>query len=125
VVKRDNKLDYNGYLAFSNDSLYLAKEIFSRALEQDPFNETALLYLGWTLRKSGDYQTSTATALKLLSVHPESEPARELMIWNYLDTKQFDKALEKATELYGINPKYPSALQLLTAAKASPATGKK
>ena len=124
VVKRDNQLDYNGYLAYRNDRLDLAKDTFGHALEQDPTNETALLYLGWTQRKSGNYSGSTATAEKLLSIHPESEPARELIIWNYMDNKQFGQAVEKASELCRINPKYPSAKQLLTAAQDSAAAGK-
>ncbi|MFH0761493.1 MAG: phospholipid carrier-dependent glycosyltransferase [Bacteroidota bacterium] len=124
VMKRDNRMDYNGYRAFRNDSLDLAKDNFYHLLEQDPSNETALLFLGWTLRKSGDYSGSNATAEKLLLIHPESEPARELMIWNYLDEKQFKQALEQASDLYRINPKYPSAKQLLTAAQDSAITGK-
>lgn len=124
VIKRDNQLDYKGYLAFKEDSLIQAKDDFVRALELDPCNETALLYLGWTLRKSGDYAGSTAMAGKLLSRHPESEPARELIIWNHLDNKQFQEALKKASELYRLNPKYPAAMRLLAAAQDSAATGR-
>jgi hypothetical protein len=113
VVKRDNQMDYLGYQAFKNDSLEQAEGYLSRSLQKDSANETALLYLGWTLRKSGDYPGSIAAAKKLLSVHPESEPARELIIWNFLNTRQFNLALEQASELFRINPKYPTATQLL------------
>lgn len=124
VVKRKNKLDLQGYQLFNSNEYSQAADILREAVLDDPGNETAWLYLGWSLRKMNRIDESNEAALHLLGIHPESEPARELLIWNNLDSKQFDRALMIADTLFQMNHKYPPASQLRSAARDSLASVK-
>ena len=119
IVKRVTNLDFFGYQYFIEGKFRDAKKALDQALRVEPGNETALLYLGWTLRRSGDYSRSVEMAEKLLALHPESETARELIIWNYLDTRQFEKALICAEALQLANFRFEPASRLLQAARDS------
>ncbi len=119
VINRPDKGDLAGYRLFASGQYPESAKILEAFTEQDPGNETAWLYLGWSLRKMHDYVGSDMAAGELLRLHPESEPARELKIWNYLETRRFTEALEQANELNRINPRYPPAARLLSAATDS------
>jgi len=119
VLHREDKRDLLGYELFTSGHYAESVDCLKAATRDDPGNETAWLYLGWSLRKINDLPGSDEAATRLLLIHPESEPARELMIWNYLDTKRFDQALKLAGELFRMNPKYPPAIALKTAAQDS------
>lgn len=116
IIKRPSLADQEGFTAFHREEYPLATHLFREALEADPFNETAWLYLGWSLRKSGDLNGSSEAAENLTAIHPEGEPGYELLIWNYLDSGKFRQALQQAEELHQMNPKYPPALKLRAAA---------
>lgn len=116
VLKRMSKNDFIGYTLFTEGKYPEAAVALRAAVSSDPGNETAWLYLGWTLRKMKDYRVSGINAGKLLQIYPDSEQAHELLIWNYLDTKRFSEALVLAEELNRINPKYPPGIRLKAAA---------
>ncbi|MFA5814758.1 MAG: glycosyltransferase family 39 protein [Bacteroidales bacterium] len=119
VLHREDKRDVQGYQLFTTGRYPESASILKAVTRDDPGNETAWLYLGWSLRKIHDPEGSDQAANKLLRIHPESEPARELLIWNYLDSKRFDQALQLADELYRLNPKYLPAITLRAAARDS------
>jgi len=116
VLQRKDKRDLTGYQLFTSGQYPESAGILRTAVADDPGNETAWLYLGWSLRKLKDWPGSDHAAARLLRIHPESEPARELLIWNCLDSKRFDQALLLADELVKLNPKYTPATSLKAAA---------
>jgi tetratricopeptide (TPR) repeat protein len=116
IVRRVTHADHEGCTAFKNRDYPGAIDSFEKALEADPYNETAWLYLGWSLRNSGDLTGSSEAAKTLIDIHPESETPRELLIWNHLDSGSFREALRLADELLRMNPKYPPATALRKAA---------
>jgi len=119
VLHRGDKRDLKGYRLFTTGRFSESADILKKVAGDDPGNETAWLYLGWSLRKMQDWNGSDQAANRLLLIHPESEPARELLIWNCLDTKRFEQAAKVAEELYRLNPKYKPATTLKTAAADS------
>jgi tetratricopeptide (TPR) repeat protein len=119
VLKRIDKRDLKGYHLFTSGNYEEASRILKSVSRDEPTNETACLYLGWSLRKMSDWNGSDSAGNQLLKIHPESETARELLIWNDLDTHHFDQAKKLAEELFLLNPKYPPARSLLAAAKDS------
>ncbi|MFO7616174.1 MAG: hypothetical protein R6V75_02900 [Bacteroidales bacterium] len=118
IVRRTARHDYQGITAYSEGDYGEAVRLLQLAAESEPCNLSALLYLGWSYRRSGQTELSDAAALQLLDVHPESEPARELLIWNRLDQNDRQKAREWAEELIRANPKYPPASKLLNLTEA-------
>jgi 4-amino-4-deoxy-L-arabinose transferase-like glycosyltransferase len=119
VLRRSDKRDLRGYRLFEAGHYDESAKLLRAVTIADPRNETAWLYLGWSLRKLNDYQGSEQAAQEILRQHPESEQARELLIWNYLNTKRFEQAATLADELNRLNPKYPPALQLMAASQDS------
>jgi hypothetical protein len=119
VLERKDKRDLKGYRLFMAGEYSESAEILKAVTREDPGNETAWLYLGWSLRKSKDFGGSNEAAMKLKAIHPESEPARELLIWNFLGTGRFAEADVLAGELYRMNPKYKPAGTLRDAARDS------
>ncbi|MDD2570474.1 MAG: hypothetical protein PHN30_00880 [Bacteroidales bacterium] len=113
IVKRVYNFDTKGITAYSTGNHDEAIRLLRRAIEVERCNLAAYLYLGWSYRKTGQLEASNSVAYQLLQVHSESEPARELLIWNYLDLKDLSKARILAEELFRINPKYPPVDQLL------------
>jgi hypothetical protein len=122
VLHRSDKRDVEGYQLFANGKFPESASIFKAVTHDDPGNETAWLYLGWSLRKLKDTNGSDQAANQLLRIHPESEPARELLTWNLLDSKQFNQALQVAEELCRLNPKYQPGIALRAVASDSVAT---
>jgi len=118
IVRREDKNDFYGYQAFMEGRFADAVNGLSGIAGGGGCNETALLYLGWSLRKLGNYERSQELAARLLKIHPESEPAFELSIWNYLDTGETDKARALSEELFRLNPKYPPAGRFLKNVKS-------
>jgi hypothetical protein len=119
VLHRTDKRDVLGYGLFSEGKYEEAVQKLKAVTEDDPANETAWLYLGWSYRKLNITEASNAAARALLAIHPESEPARELLIWNQLGSKNFEEANRYALELFALNPKYPPAATLLAASRDS------
>jgi hypothetical protein len=107
VIQRNDRLDLQGYRLFMDGRYDEASAILRETLEKDPGNETAWLYLGWSLRKTGDLDGSNRAAVELIRIYPESERGRELLAWNYLDTRRFREAGQTVDELIRLNPKFP------------------
>jgi len=119
VMHRVDKRDFQGYELFKRGQYDESARVLQEYLRKDSTNETAWLYLGWSLRKIRATDASDQAARQLLRIHPESEQGRELLIWNCLDTKRFSTALTWADQLYQLNPIYPPSLKLRAAARDS------
>ena len=119
VLHRGDKRDLAGYRLYLSGRFAESASVLQDFTRSDPGNETAWLYLGWSLRKMHDFNASENAADQLLKLHPESEPARELKIWNYLESGRFGEASKLSEELWKINPRYGPAVKLRTAARDS------
>jgi hypothetical protein len=119
VLHRQDKRDTEGFRLFGEGKYAESANILEAVTRTDPGNETAWLYLGWSLRKMDDIKGSDQAAKELLGIHPESEPARELLVWNCLNSKRFSEALKWADDLIVVNPKFQPAISLRDAARDS------
>ena len=75
-----------------------------RGLAED--NQEADVYnlLGYTLRKTGDYDTSLTYYNKALALQPDYKPAREYLGELYVETGHMDKAHEQLAALAKLCP---------------------
>jgi Flp pilus assembly protein TadD len=75
-----------------------------RGLAED--NQQADVYnlLGFTLRKTGDFDTSLTYYQKALDLEPDHKAAREYLGELYVDTGKMDKAKEQLTSLTQLCP---------------------
>lgn len=119
ILHRTDKRDFKGYELFDKSLYAQSAAILQDYTRDDPGNETAWLFLGWSLRNMHNLNASDQAANQLLRIHPESEQSRELLIWNCLDTKRFDQALKLADELFLLNPIYQPSATLRAAARDS------
>jgi len=119
VVKRTVTSDAEGFISYRNGQYTEAIQLFEKALQTDPCNETARLYLGWSHRKLGDLSRSQGAARDLLKIRPGSETAYELMIWNYIDQKNLTEAELLHRTLIELNPKYDPFRSILKNVKSN------
>jgi hypothetical protein len=106
IVKRIDKSDFQGFTLYKNEQYLEAVPLLRSAINSDPCNETAYMYLGWSYRKLGETGQSQSTARDWLKIFPESETAHELLIWNNLDQNHIQEAEELNRQLLELNPKY-------------------
>ncbi len=119
ILHRTDKRDYQGFRLFEDGRFDQAAATLAAVTKEDPGNETAWLYLGWSLRRLNNPAASNQAAEQLLKIHEGSEQARELMIWNDLDTRKFEEALRLSEELERYNPYFEPAKTLVKAARDS------
>jgi tetratricopeptide (TPR) repeat protein len=75
-----------------------------RGLVEDYQQADVYNLLGFTLRKTGDYQTSYAYYLKALELEPDHKAAREYLGELYIETGQMAKAREQLAVLVKLCP---------------------
>lgn len=75
-----------------------------RGLVEDYQQADVYNLLGFTLRKTGDYQTSYAYYTKALELEPNHKAAREYLGELYVETGQMDKAKEQLAALEKLCP---------------------
>ena len=119
VLHRIDKRDLTGYQLFSAGKFNESAILLNEFVRDDPGNETGWLYLGWSLRKMHDFEGSDKAANRLLELYPESETARELKIWNFLESRRYQEASQLAGDLWKINPRYGPAASLRAASRDS------
>jgi Flp pilus assembly protein TadD len=84
--------DYKGALAELRD------------LAEDTQNADVYNLLGFTLRKTGDFETSLSYYRKALDLQPDHKAAREYLGELYVQTGQMDKAKEQLAALVKLCP---------------------
>jgi Flp pilus assembly protein TadD len=84
--------DYKGALAELRD------------LAEDTQNADVYNLLGFTLRKTGDFETSLSYYRKALDLQPDHKAAREYLGELYVQTGQMDKAKEQLAVLVKLCP---------------------
>jgi tetratricopeptide (TPR) repeat protein len=75
-----------------------------RGLVEDYQQADVYNLLGFTLRKTGDYQTSYAYYTKALELEPDHKAAREYLGELYVETGQMEKAKEQLAALTKLCP---------------------
>jgi tetratricopeptide (TPR) repeat protein len=75
-----------------------------RALAEDTQQADVYNLLGYTLRKTGDYETSLTYYTKALQLQPDYKPAREYLGELYVETGNIGKAREQLAALAKLCP---------------------
>ncbi|MBM3732114.1 MAG: tetratricopeptide repeat protein [Acidimicrobiia bacterium] len=86
--------DYKGAIA-----------LLATILKADPKNADAHNLMGYSLRKSGDFEQSLAHYQKALAIDPKHKGALEYLGELYVQTDQLAKAREMAARLKALCPK--------------------
>ena len=86
--------DYKGAIA-----------LLAPILKADPKNADAHNLMGYSLRKSGDFEQSLAHYQKALAIDPKHKGALEYLGELYVQTDQLAKAREMAARLKALCPK--------------------
>ena len=93
-----------------------------RDLAEDTQQADVYNLLGFTLRKTGDYETSLTYYMKALDLEPDHKAAREYLGELFVETGKMDKAKEQLAALAKLCPngcEERDDLQHAIAAKAS------
>jgi tetratricopeptide (TPR) repeat protein len=75
-----------------------------RGLVEDTQNADVYNLLGFTLRKTGDYETSLSYYTKALDLQPDHKAAREYLGELFVETGHMDKAKEQLAVLVKLCP---------------------
>ena len=75
-----------------------------RDLSEDNQNADVYNLLGFTLRKTGDYETSLSYYTKALDLQPDHKAAREYLGELFVETGKMDKAKEQLAALVKLCP---------------------
>ncbi len=75
-----------------------------RDLAEDTQNADVYNLLGFTLRKTGDYETSLSYYTKALDLQPDHKAAREYLGELFVETGKMDKAREQLAALVKLCP---------------------
>jgi tetratricopeptide (TPR) repeat protein len=75
-----------------------------RGLAEDTQEADIYNLMGYTLRKTGDFETSLTYYNKALSLQPDYKPAREYLGELYVETGHMDKAHEQLAALEKLCP---------------------
>ena len=103
LIKRAGKLE-------KKDKVDKAKNLYSKAFKQlekahskDKKNPDILNYMGYTSRKSGNFEIAEKFYLQGLSLNPDHRGINEYLGELYVQTNRIDKAKERLEVLKGCN----------------------
>ena len=106
VVKRGSGLDLEALAAYRQSDFVRADSLYRQHLTEQPHHETSLLYLAWTNRHLGEFQTADSLADQLLIRHPLSDLAYHLKAMNAISTRRFTDAEDLLEKQQSINYKF-------------------
>ena len=119
LVKRAGKLE-------KKDKTDKAKKLYSQAFNKlekayksDKKNPDILNYMGFTTRKTGNFEKAEKFYLKGLSLKPNHNGINEYLGELYVQTNRIDKANERLEVLKSCNCKEYSELELIIKTKGS------
>lgn len=78
ILKRESKTDLGGHQLMKSRDYAGAIEKYKHALESDKNNESILINLARSYMKLSNYDQANSTIVKLQSIYPENEWAKEL-----------------------------------------------
>ena len=119
LVKRAGKLE-------KKDKTDKAKKLYSQAFNKlekayksDKKNPDILNYMGFTTRKTGNFEKAEKFYLQGLSLEPNHNGINEYLGELYVQTNRIDKANERLEVLKSCNCKEYSELELIIKTKGS------
>ncbi len=119
LVKRAGKLE-------KKDNVDKAKRLYAQAFEKlekayksDKKNPDILNYMGFTTRKTGNFEKAEKYYLEGLSLKPNHNGINEYLGELYVQTNKIDKANERLEVLKNCNCKEYSELELIIKTKGS------
>ena len=119
LVKRAGKLE-------KKDKTEKAKKLYSQAFNKlekayksDKKNPDILNYMGFTTRKTGNFEKAEKFYLEGLSLKPNHNGINEYLGELYVQTNRIDKANERLEVLKSCNCKEYSELELIIKTKGS------
>ena len=119
LVKRAGKLE-------KKDKTDKAKKLYSQAFNKlekayksDKKNPDILNYMGFTTRKTGNFEKAEKFYLEGLSLKPNHNGINEYLGELYVETNRIDKANERLEVLKSCNCKEYSELELIIKTKGS------
>ena len=113
LIKRAGKLEKKDN---TDKAVKLYKEAFSKlekANKKDKDNPDILNYMGFTSRKSGNFDEAEKFYLKGLSLNPKHNGINEYLGELYVQTNRIDKAKERLEILKNCNCKEYGELELI------------
>ena len=119
LVKRAGKLE-------KKDKTDKAKKLYAQAFDKlekahktDKKNPDILNYMGFTTRKTGNFEKAEKFYLKGLSIKPNHNGINEYLGELYVQTNRIDKANERLEVLKNCNCKEYAELELIIKTKGS------
>jgi len=113
VLERRLKDDIQALSAYRQSRFTQADSLYAKVLTVLPQHETALLYRAWTQKHMQNYLRSDSLLNTLLTIHPLSDNARDLMAKNAMSRGDFIKAQEIFIDILANNHKYLPAYEQL------------
>ena len=103
LIKKAKKLESKGKIEKANKRYEKALEYLMKSNEKNPNQPDTLNYLGFTLRKLGNYEEAEKYYLQGLSIKPDHHGINEYLGELYVKTNRIDLAKERLEVLDGCN----------------------
>ena len=113
LVKRAGKLEKKENLDKANKLYSQAFTKLEKALKKDKKNPDILNYMGFTSRKTGNFEIAEKFYLQGLSINPNHNGINEYLGELYVQTNRMDKANERLEVLKNCNCKEFGELELI------------
>ncbi len=113
LVKRAGKLEKKEKIAKAEKIYTKALKKFEKAYSKDKNNPDILNYLGYTSRKTGNFEVAEKFYLKGLEINPNHNGINEYLGELYVQTNRIDKANERLKVLKNCNCKEYGELELI------------
>ena len=119
LVKRAGKLEKKEKTAKAQKLYTQAFSKFEKAYKSDKKNPDILNYLGYTSRKTGNFEQAEKFYLKGLSIKPNHNGINEYLGELYVQTNRIDKANERLEVLKSCNCEEYGELELIIKTRGS------
>ena len=103
IIKKAKKLEAKGKIEKANKRYKKALEYLMKSNEKNPNQPDTLNYLGFTLRKLGNFEEAEKYYLQGLSIKPDHHGINEYLGELYVKTNRIDLAKERLEVLEGCN----------------------
>ena len=103
LIKKAKKLESKGKIEKANKRYKKALEYLMKSNEKNPNQPDTLNYLGFTLRKLGNYEEAEKYYLEGLNIKPDHHGINEYLGELYVKTNRIDLAKERLEVLEGCN----------------------
>ena len=113
LVKRAGKLETKGKLDKAKELYSKAFKNLEKANKKDKDNPDILNYLGFTSRKTGNFELAEKFYLQGLKIKPDHYGINEYLGELYVQTNQINKANERLEVLKNCNCKEYQELELI------------